>query len=203
MWNRLYRNHVIMPFPSYDTATNAWAAQADISWCAGSSREWEFVKFSNRFTTEAGAIACALRSGEAWIDRRLGRSRSQSGSERVARSGTIGALKRSLRQVSPTHPRQTQGSSQWHAEKTLTFGQFKSVIAKSGVTLSEQTLQKSYAALVKLRKNRHWSWTQLREKVEHSQRDRGAAESTARQPRVSSIPLTERDWRKIVLKRSI
>jgi hypothetical protein len=202
MWNRLYRNHVIMPFPSYDTATNAWAPQADISWCKGSSREWQFVKFSNRFRTEADAVACALRSGEAWIDSRLGRLRSQSGSESVARIGTIGSLKRSLRKVSPAQPRRTQGSTQWH-EKTLTLGQFKSVIAKSGVTLSEQTLQKSYAALVKLRKNRHWSWTQLREKVEHSQRDRGAAESPARQPRVSSIPLTERDWRKIVLKRSL
>jgi hypothetical protein len=164
MWNRLYRNHVIMPFPSHDTATNAWAPQADISWCAGSSRESEFVKFPNRFITEAEAVVCALRSGEAWIDNRLGRSA---------------------------------------AEKTLTFGQFKSVIAKSGVTLSEQTLHKSYAALVKLRKNRHCSWTQLREKVEHSQRDRTTAESPARQQKIGLIPLTERDWRRIVIKRSI
>jgi hypothetical protein len=192
MWNRLYRNHVIMPFPSYDTATNAWAAQVDISWCTGSSREWEFVKFSNRFTTETDAIACALRGGEAWIDRRLGRSRRESGS----RIGTIEALSKSLRKVSPAQRPRTQGLSQWHAGNTLTFGQFKAVIAKGGVTLSEQMLQKSYAALVKLRKNRHWSWTQLREKVEHSQRDRGAADSPPRQRRVSSIPLTERDWRK-------
>jgi hypothetical protein len=196
MWNRLYRKHVIMPFPSYDTATNAWAAQADISWCTGSSREWQFVKFSNRFTTEADAIACALRGGEAWIDRRLGRSRRESGSERVTRIGTIGALRKSLRKVSPAQRPRTQGSSQWHVGNALTFGQFKAVIAKGGVTLTEQMLQKSYAALVKLRKNRHWSWTQLREKVEHSQRDRGAAESPPRQPRISSIPLTERDWRK-------
>jgi hypothetical protein len=201
MWNRLYRNHVIMPFPSYDTATNAWAPQADISWCAGSSRESEFVKFPNRFITEAEAVAGALRSGEAWIDNRLGRSRSESRSELMAQIGTIGAFKKSLRKVS--QPRRTQGSTQWHVEKTLTFGQFKSVIAKSGVTLSEQTLQKSYAALVKLRKNRHWSWTQLREKVEHSQWDRGTAESPARQQKTELIPLTERDWRRIVLKRSI
>lgn len=179
MWNRLYRNHVIMPFPSYDTATNAWAPQADISWCAGSARAREFVKFPDRFMTEADAVAGALRSGEAWIDSRLGHS------------------------PSPAQPRQTQGSTRSLPEKTLTFGQFKSVIVKSGVTLSDQTLQKSYAALVKLRKNRHWSWTQLREKVEHSQRYRTSAELTARQRKIGLVPLTERVWRKIVLKRSI
>jgi hypothetical protein len=203
MWNRLYRNHVIIPFPSYDTAANAWAPQADISWCVGSSRESEFIKFSNRFMTEADAVACALRSGEAWIDNRLACSPSESGSEREAQIGTIGAFKKSLAKVSPTQPRRSQGSTQWHEEKTLTFGQFRSVIAKSGVTLSEQTLQKSYAALVKLRKNRHWSWAQLREKVEHAQRDRSTAESPARQQKVGLIPLTERGWRRIVLKRSI
>jgi hypothetical protein len=203
MWNRLYRNHVIIPFPSYDTATNAWAPQADISWCAGSARESEFVKFPNRFMTEADAVACALRSGEAWIDNRLGRSPSESRSERVAQIDMISALQKNLRKVSPAQPRRTQGSTPWHTEKSLTFDQFKSVMAKSGVTLSEPTLQKSYAALVKLRKNRHWSWTQLREKVEYSQRDRGTAESPARQQKIGLIPLTERDWRRIVLKRSI
>lgn len=24
MWSRLYRNHVIMAFPTYDTVANAW-----------------------------------------------------------------------------------------------------------------------------------------------------------------------------------
>ena len=31
MWSRCYRQHVIMAFPSFDTATNLWAAQADIT----------------------------------------------------------------------------------------------------------------------------------------------------------------------------
>ena len=198
MWNRLYRNHVIMPFPSYDTATNAWAPQADISWCAGASRVSKFVKFPNRFMTEADAVACALRSGEEWIDNRLGRLLSGSGSEHPAVIDMIGALKKSLRKVSPTLPPRTQGSIQWHAEKTFTFGQFKSVIGRSGVKLSEQTLQKSYAALVKLRENNHWSWAQTREKVECSRRDRSAAESPARPQKAARIPLTERDWRRIV-----
>ena len=172
MWNRLYRNHVIMPFPSYDTVTNAWAPQADISWCTGALRQSEFVKFSSRFTTEADAVVCALRSGEEWIDNRLESLRSGSGSERAA--------------VIP-----------WHAEEQFTFGHFKSVIVKSGVKISEPTLQKSYAALVKLRKNNHWSWSQTKERVERSQRDHSKAESPSRQ-RAARIPLTQRDWGRIV-----
>jgi hypothetical protein len=196
MWSRLYRNHVIMPFPSYDTAANAWAPQADISWCTGPSRESEFIKFPNRFLTEADAVIFALRRGEAWIDDRLQRLRS--GSEHAAVIDMIGALKKSLEKVTPAQRPRTQGLIQWHAEKTFTFGQFKSVVAKGGVKLSEQTLQKSYAALVKLRKNNHWSWAQTRQKVEHSQRDRSAAKSPAHQQRAARIPLTERDWRRIV-----
>jgi hypothetical protein len=198
MWNRLYRNHVIVPFPSYDTATNAWAPQADISWCAGPSRNSEFVKFSNRFMTEADAVAGAFRDGEAWIDNRLGHLRSRSGSAHSALLDKIGALKKALRKASPTRNSRPRSSMQWHAEKSFTFGQFKSVIEKSGASVSDQTLQKSYSALVNLRKNNHWSWARLREKVEHCQRERSAAESRARQRRASWIPLTERDWRRIV-----
>jgi hypothetical protein len=192
MCNRLYRNHVIMPFPSYDTAANAWAPQADISWCTGPSRESEFVRFPNRFLTKADAITFALRKGEAWIDNRLRRLRS--GSEHAV-IDMIGALKKSLEKISPAQPPRTRGIIQWYAEKTFTFGQFKSVVVKGGIKPSEQTLQKSYAALVKLRKNKHWSWAQTRQKVEHSQR---AAKSPARQQRAARIPLTERDWRRIV-----
>jgi hypothetical protein len=109
--SRLYRNHVIMPFPSYDTAANAWAPQADISWCVGPSRESEFVRFHNRFMTEADAVACALRSGEAWIDNRLGRLRSGSGSEHARMIDMIGALKKSLGKSSPTQPLDLKGQS--------------------------------------------------------------------------------------------
>src|SRR5262245_34495657 len=198
MWNRVYRNHVIMPFPSYDTVTNAWAPQAYISWCAGPSRESEFVKFPNRFLTEADAVIFALRRGEAWIDSRLERLFSGSGSEHAAVIDMLGDLKKSLGKMSPTQPLRTQGLIHWHAKKTFTFGQFKSVIVKRGVTLSEQTLQKSYAALVKLRKKNHWSWVQTRQKVERSQQDHNITESLARQQRGVRIPLTQRDWRRIV-----
>jgi hypothetical protein len=199
MWNRLYRDHLIMPFPSYDTVTNGWAPQADISWCAGASRESEFVTFPKRFATEADAVGFALRSSEAWIDNRLGRlQNSESKSEPAAAIHRIGALKKSLRNVGPAQAPRTQSAVQHHAETKFTFGHFKSVIDKSGVKISEPTLQKSYAALVKLRENNHWSWSQTKDKVERSQCDHSMAESPSRQQRATRIPLTQRDWRRIV-----
>ena len=192
MWSRLYRNHVIMPFPSYDTAANAWAPQADISWYVGPSRESAFVRFPNRFMTEADAVACALRRGEAWIDDHLGRSHSISGSEPARTIDRIEAVKNGQEIATPPPQHRT-----WHVEKAFTFGQFKSVIARSGVRLSEETLHKSYAALVKLRKNNHWSWAQTRQKVEHSQYHRSVAETSAKYQRPAQIPLTERGWRRL------
>ena len=198
MWSRLYRNHVIMPFPSYDTAANAWAPQADISWCIGPSRESAFVRFPNRFMTEGDAVACALRRGEAWIDDHLEPLHSSSGSEHARTTHMIEAVKKSQEKVSPTPRPRSRGSIQWHVEKTFTFGQFKSVIARSGATLSEETLHKSYAALVRLRKNNHWSWAQTRRKVEHSQHPRSAAQAPAKRQSPDRIPVSERGWRRTV-----
>src|SRR5262245_18820360 len=192
MWSRLYGNHVIMPCLCYDTAANAWAPQADISWCVGPSRESAFVRFPNRFMAEADAVECALRRGEAWIDDHLGRLHSISGSERTRTIDRIEAV-RNGQEIVTSSPRPRT----WHVEKAFTFGQFKSVIARSGVTLSEETLHQSYAALVKLRKNNHWSWAQTRQKVEHSQHDRSAAQTSARHQSPARIPLTERGWRRM------
>jgi hypothetical protein len=71
MWSRLYRNHVIMAFPTYDTVANAWAPQADINWFAGSSHDSKFVRFPKRCTTEQEAVTWALRRSEVWVDNRL------------------------------------------------------------------------------------------------------------------------------------
>lgn len=198
MWSRLYRNHVIMPFPSYDTATSAWAPQADISWCVGPSRESEFVRFPNRFLTEAEAVACALRKSEAWVDARLLRRELRaSGSEQARLIGMGAAPKNSLTKANSAQPPLPLESTPRHAENAFTFGQFKSAIGKSGLKLSEPTLQKSYAALIKLRKTNHWSWAATRQKVDHAQKNRSVAQSTARRQRAVRIPLTERDWRRI------
>ena len=194
MWSRLYRNHLIMPFPSYDTAAKAWAPQANISWCIGPSRESEFVRFHNRFITEADAVACALHRGETWVDTHLGRLRSRRGDQYAS----VGGLKRSLGKTGRTKPFPARRLVQWHAEKAFTFGEFKSALAKSGVKLSESTLQKSYKALIDLRQNNHWSWAQTKRKVAHAQQNRTEAQSPEREQRNQQIPLTKRDWRRII-----
>lgn len=195
MWSRLYRNYFIMAFPSYDTSANGWAPQADITWCVGPSRQSEFVRFSNRVTTEAEAIACALEKSEAWIDRRLGRLRRGSGHARVI--DMVDALKDSLGKESSVRCESVQPIDR-RFEKAFTFDQFKSVIAASGLRISDAMLQKSYAALVKLRKTNHWSWAETRRKVEDSQQALTASRSSSvRRPPAVRIPLTEREWRRM------
>ena len=71
MWYRSYRDHVIMAFPSFDTATSLWAPQASIAWVDGHARKSEFVRFAKRVMTEADAVALALDASHAWIDKRL------------------------------------------------------------------------------------------------------------------------------------
>ncbi|MGH7825331.1 MAG: hypothetical protein ACREQ7_09175, partial [Candidatus Binatia bacterium] len=82
-------------------------------------------------------------------------------------------------------------------EKTFTFDQFKSVIAASGLQISDQMLQRSYAALEKLRKNNHRSWAEMRRKVEHSRRNLTLSGSPVRRPAFPRIPLTQSEWRRI------
>jgi hypothetical protein len=192
MWSRLYRNHFIMAFPSYDTVTNAWAPQADISWCMGAKRESEFVRFPSRVTTEAEAIASALESGQSWIDNRLKGLRSGNGSGRGQVIEMVGALKQSMNKGTLKQPRQTE-SLQRRLEKAFTFDEFKSVMAASGLRVSDPMLQKSYAALVKLRKQKRWSWAETKRKAQISQQALTAAGSSRRPPH-ARIPLTEREW---------
>ena len=73
MWSRLYRDHVLMAFPTYDSAKHAWVPQVDINWFIGTSHDSTFVRFPRRFLTEDEAVSCALARGQAWIDKRLDR----------------------------------------------------------------------------------------------------------------------------------
>jgi hypothetical protein len=192
MWSRLHRDHFIMAFPSFDTTTNSWAPQADISWCAGPVRESEFVRFRTRATTEDEAVNFALHKGVAWINQRL----KHLGKTCVVHEhgNVIEALReRHSRQSSMLRP--TTAASQ---TKTLTFNQFKSVMNKLGLSDSEQSLRKSYDALIKLRKIRHWTWADIRDKVQHSQEFRTAARRSARRTQAARLPLTPRQWRRIV-----
>ena len=197
MWSRLYRDHVIMAFPSFDTARNGWAPQAHISWCVGPRREFKFVRFPNRFATEGEAVACSLSRGQAWIDNRLKRLSSRAGSEEHHMIEVIDTLKENIQAVTAKQSRLSQTATKPQKEKTLTFDEFKRAIARSGPKLSEEWLRQSYGALVTLQENKHWSWAETRLKVEHSQQGPRADPRPSRHPLGGRIPLTQRDWRRI------
>ena len=153
MWSRCYRKHVIMAFPSFDTATNLWAAQADITWPRGPVRESEFVRFPTRVMSEAEAVSLALSYSKAWIDRRLQHMRveGRKGSERILgrvmelQGGVSRTQSKELPQIHLARAKDTTG--------IFTFDQFKAALLRSGAKLSEASLQKSYVALMKLAKN--------------------------------------------------
>jgi hypothetical protein len=121
MSSRLYRNHVIMAFPTYDTIANAWAPQADINWFAGTSHDSKFVKFSKRCTTEKEAVTWVLRRGEVWVDNRLRRLSRAILPERGRGIDMIEAPKSHLGKVSLKRPARARSASEPGPEKTLTF----------------------------------------------------------------------------------
>jgi hypothetical protein len=110
MWSRLYRNHVIMAFPSYDTVANAWAPQADINWFAGSSHDSKFVQFSKRCTTEEEAVTCALRRSEVWVDNRLRRLSRTILPARGRGIDMVDAAKTHLGKATPKRPVRARSS---------------------------------------------------------------------------------------------
>lgn len=196
MWSKLYRNHFLMAFPSFDTTTNAWAPQVDISWCAGSSRDSEFVRFTTRTATEAEAVSCGLAKGMAWIDQRLEDKGNRQPAVEKRGAEVIDALQ-SLKRSGSRQSAEFQLTRTASQAKPLTFDQFKLVMAKPGLTGSEQSLRKSYAALVKLRKTSHYSWAEIRDKVQQSQRFSAAIRRPVRKVKAAHIPLTQQDWRRI------
>jgi hypothetical protein len=198
MWNRLHRKHVIMAFPSFDTATNSWVPQADISWCIGPMRESAFVRFTTRVTTEDEAVSCALHKGVSWIDQRLKHLRNRQPAVRDRRGDVIEALQQSLKRSNSRQLPVFQLTTTANQTNTLTFDQFKSVMAKLGLRGSEQSLHKSYDALIKLRKTRHYSWAEIRDKMQRSQQRPATARRPPHGAKPAGLPLTTRDWRRIV-----
>jgi hypothetical protein len=178
-----------MTFPSFDTATSAWAPQAHISWSVGPAREFQFVRFPSRLPTEGEAMAYAVRMGEQWIDRRLKRVQHGSGGPRSRMLDIFQAERgeRKQHQVGAAADRQRE---------SFTFSQFKSAIARSGLNVKDELLHKSYEALVNLRRQQHLSWAEARKKVEQSQAALNAG-VPQRRPRLAPLPLTERDWQRI------
>jgi hypothetical protein len=192
MWSRLHRDHFIMAFPSFDTTTNSWTPQADISWCAGPVRESEFVRFRTHATTEDEAVNFALHKGVAWINQRL--RHLGKASVHARGSDVIEALRqRHSRRSSLLRPATSASQT-----KNLTFNQFKSAMGKLGLSGTDQSLRKSYDALIKLRKIHHWSWAEITDKVQRSQEVQTGARRTARRTQAARLPLTPRQWRRLV-----
>ncbi|MGH7846238.1 MAG: hypothetical protein ACREQW_13855 [Candidatus Binatia bacterium] len=199
MSSRLYRDHFIRAFPSFDTATSGWAPQADVTWNhASPNRKFTFLKFPQRFMTEDEAIAYALNMAQRWIDRRNRQSHNPTVTTAPGQViDMMETLKQRLEKAHPKQSRLTLVATNRRLEKILTFGEFKSAIAQSGLRSNEQTLQKSYAALDKLRNNKRLSWAETRRRVERLQQDCKAVQSPMRRLKAARIPLTERDWARI------
>lgn len=89
MWSQTYRHHFIMAFPSFDTATRKWRAQADISWCHGNGRESAFVRYRHHAKTETEAVHFALQRSIEWVDRN---SRYTSGNCRAYDQADCGLI---------------------------------------------------------------------------------------------------------------
>ena len=195
MWYQSYRDHVIMAFPSYDTVTSLWAPHASITWVVGAERKSEFVRFAKRVFTEAEAAACALSAGKSWIDARV-RPANVASSEREQASMVSQPTDLPLLKGNRAMARRAVGV--WQTSKTmLTFDQFKSWIDQSDPNVSDQLLQKSYAALVQLKKHQHCSWARIRVKMKNS-RAQIASSASGRRANSSRLPLTLRDWRRII-----
>jgi hypothetical protein len=195
MWYRSYRDHAIMAFPSYDTATSLWAPQASISWVDGPVRKSQFVRFTKRVFTESDAVATALSGSCAWIDRRLktiDKAPQLAGPHQghsITRSGVFGG-------DTNTDVRALKSSRS--APQTMTYPQFKSLMEKSGFGGNERSLQKSYMALAQLRRQNHCSWARIRSKMEQSQQMPAALHAKAAKTKPSPLPLTLRAWRRVI-----
>jgi hypothetical protein len=182
-----------MACPSFDTATGSWAPQANISWVVGSVRESEFVRFPKRVGSENEAVSCALSAARTWIDKRLRQRHNLSPDRdetRIRRTplmpskiGRGGAVQLSRTVKSPRN-----------APGMLTFNQFKSMVVKSGLSSSQERLQKSYASLLQLRRQNHYSWAKIKLKMRNAQE----IASTVQAVSAERLPVTIRDWRRII-----
>ena len=189
MWYRSYRDHAIMAFPSFNAASGVWRCQANISWIVGASRESAFVRFPKRVASEVEAVAKALNAAEAWVDKRL-KAQPIFAVANHPRSSTLRAGPAQAREGDlPRLVRSSQPST-----RTLTFDQFKLLMRQHGRGGSEQSLHKSYAALMLLRKQAHPSWAQIEFKIRHP-RQQALNSQGSKPPR---LPLTTKDWQRII-----
>jgi len=194
MWYRSYRGHAIMAFPSFDTATKSWAPQANISWVIGPMRESAFVRFSTRATSESEAVDCALRAAKTWIDKhKRGNHELWDGAAEPETLPGGNLLKRHARQGQRLQPGLSRNSA-----RTLTFDDFKANVASLETNVTQNSLIKSYDALLQLRKKSHCSWAEIKARLKRSQENITARQPTNRRTQPAGLPLTPRDWRRII-----
>jgi hypothetical protein len=177
-----------MPFPSFDALSRSWLCQANITWIAGPNRESAFVRFQERVQSEADAVSQSLRAAQLWIDKRLAGSLMITGETRLPGS-EVGIVKKRaslLRMPKAARPRAHR----------LTFDQFKLFLKNYCELGGEQSLQKSYQALLRLRKERHRSWKEITPKLRHL--GKPSLSSRAVKVKAKRLPLTTRDWRRII-----
>jgi len=196
MWSRSYRGHVIMAFPSFDVATRSWTPQADISWCAGGTRDSEFVRFSGQAGTENEAASAALQMGLVWIDQRLKGLRADQRRDAKPGGNLLDALQ-SLKGEASRKSLLSRLARPTSRPESLTFAQFKSIMAELGLAGSEPALRKSYAALNRLRQTERPRWAQIAERMRNPGASRRIGPG-AEKSRAARLPLTARDWRRIV-----
>lgn len=190
MWSRLYRNHVLMAFPTYDSAKHAWVPQVDINWFIGPSHDSTFVRFPVRFLTEDEAVSWSLSRGQAWIDIHLKRLHGPA-PKRRRMFDMIKAFSQSPTTARPQQPPPALAAPKRAMKVSLTFDEFAHLLAQKRFTFSVKTLRKSYAALVKVRKIKRWSWAETKRKVMRAQQVPAPAGAPRR------IPLSERAWGRI------
>ena len=190
MWSRLYRDHVLMAFPTYDIAKHGWVPQVDINWFLGTSHDSTFVRFPRRFLTEDEAVSCALARGQAWIDKHLERLEGHA-PKRRRMFDRIEAFGGSAPKSILKQPHPAQAAPRASMKLNLTFEEFAHLLAQKGLAFNVKTLQKSYAALVKVKKIKRWSWAETKHKVMRAQHVPATTGAPQR------IPLSERAWGKI------
>jgi hypothetical protein len=132
-----------------------------------------------------------LARGQAWIDKRLERLQGRSPEQRRMLDRGQGfnesLTKARLKQLHPA-----QAAPRRSAKPSLTFKEFTHLLAQRGLAFNVRTLQKSYAALVKVKNIKRWSWAETIRKVKRAQHVPATTGASQR------IPLSERAWGKIV-----
>ena len=108
------------------------------------------------------------------------------------------AFPQRLAKIHPKPAMRIQSIMPKYSTAPITFDQFKSTVARIGANSTDSSLRKSYSALMKLQKSVNCSWAEIKRRIEQSQGKPTTAQPGTRRNNSRWLPLTERDWRRIV-----